>query len=140
MLELGARYITPYIMRRLVKALVNEHGLSRVKAAAALGISPSAVTRYLKGERGSQIDLRDRSDVEELISRLASRAASRPLSELELQLEVARIALYIMGKGYACPFHFRLEPSLGSTGCGVCRSLFGPSTPNSSPPAVEHQL
>ncbi|MEM4445646.1 MAG: helix-turn-helix domain-containing protein [Thermofilum sp.] len=140
MLELGARYITPYIMRRLVEALVNEHGLSRVKAAAALGISPSAVTRYLKGERGSQIDLRDRSDVEELISRLASRAASHPLSELELQLEVARIALYIMGKGYACPFHFRLEPSPRSTGCRVCLSLFGPNTPNSSPSAGEHQL
>jgi predicted transcriptional regulator len=57
-LELASRYVVPSVMRRLVEILVEEHGLSRVEVARRTGLSPAAVTRYLKGERGSALDVR----------------------------------------------------------------------------------
>lgn len=42
----------PFIRCRLTKCLVEEHRLSQKEAAEKLGVSPAAVSQYIKGKRG----------------------------------------------------------------------------------------
>jgi len=123
-LELASRYVVPSLLRMLAEELVEGRGLSRVEAARRLGVTPSAVTRYLKGERGALVDLSSRGDVRRAVRSLAERLASGSMSEYELQAELARIALYAMGRGYLCSFHSKLEPAVNPLECRVCSKLF----------------
>ncbi len=49
--ELSAKRILPAVRRELVRALVGR-GMKQNRVAEVLGITPAAVTQYLKGKRG----------------------------------------------------------------------------------------
>ncbi len=123
-LELASRYVVPSVMRRLVEILVEEHGLSRVEVARRTGLSPAAVTRYMKGERGRFLDVRGFEEVERRVRELAGEVASGGIIALELQTEIAGIAAHAMAKGYFCEYHAKLEPSFSPGTCSACHSLF----------------
>lgn len=125
-LELASRYVVPPLMRRLVEVLVEEHGLSRVEAARKTGLSPAAVTRYLKGERGRLLEVRGLEEVESRVKDLAGKVASGGVSVPELQAEIASLAIYAMAKGYFCRFHAKLDPRFGPESCSACRNLLRP--------------
>jgi len=123
-LDLASRYVVPPLMRRLVEVLVEEYGLSRVEVARKIGLSPAAVTRYLKGERGGLLTVKGLEEVESRVKDLAGRVASGGINVPELQAEVAGIAVYAMAKGYFCGFHAKLDPRFGPEFCSACRYLF----------------
>jgi predicted transcriptional regulator len=125
-LELASRYVVPSVMRRLVEVLVEEHGLSRVEVARRTGLSPAAVTRYLKGERGSALDVRGIGELDGMIRELAREVASGSVSAPRLQAKVAGVAAHAMAKGYFCGFHAELDPRFGPATCSACREVFRP--------------
>ena len=123
-LELASRYVVPSVMRRLVEILVEEYGLSRVEAARRTGLSPAAVTRYLKGERGATLYARGIEELDSRIRELAKEVVSGSVSAPRLQGKVAGIAAYAMAKGYFCRFHAELDPRFGPASCSACREVF----------------
>jgi predicted transcriptional regulator len=125
-LELASRYIVPAVTRRLVKVLVEEHAFSRAEVARRTGLSPAAVTRYLKGERGSMLDLGSLEDVESKVKKLAEKVALGRVSVPNLQAEIASIAAYAMAKGYFCELHAKLDSRFGSKSCSACQQVFRP--------------
>lgn len=123
-LELGYRYIIPSLRRRLVEILHQELKLGKIEVARKLGISPSAVSRYLNSERGAILDVsRVSPAVEEALRKLAEAVARGDLDHYAVEGELLRIALRAAASRSLCGYHskyFGVDPAR----CGICSRLF----------------
>lgn len=67
-LEVASRYVYPSLRRRLVGGILREKGLKQTEIASLLHITQSAVSRYLRMNRGGAlIDVSSFPDVDSLI-------------------------------------------------------------------------
>jgi len=66
-------FVLPAIRKELVRALVEEHGLTQREAARQLGLSDAAVSQYLSKKRG-RLEIKDKAFLAE-VSRSAKRIA-----------------------------------------------------------------
>ena len=122
-LELASRYVVPAVRRELAIKLIRR-GFTAIEVAKLLGVSPSLISRYLNGERGSYIDLRKYRDVEKQIELLADAVSRGLLGIYKISKEVDRIAMYVMARKYICSLHKKLDPSIDVTRCTICPDLY----------------
>lgn len=122
--EVASRYLYPSIRRRLVEVL-RERGLKQTEIAELLHITQSAVSRYLKMDRGAIMDLKDFPDVDGEVRALAERIIREMPGEYEIHSFIVKLSLEFLGKGYACTFHSRIDPEINPAECRVCIELFG---------------
>lgn len=121
--ELTYRYVVPSIRGMLTRELI-KRGVLESRAAELLGLSRSAVSRYLNAERGSTIDMVQFKDVLRLIEKLAEDITYNEFDEYEVQEEITRIAAYFMSKKHFCKFHRKIDPKIDAARCRICPSVF----------------
>ncbi|WP_048146785.1 transcriptional regulator [Pyrococcus abyssi] len=122
--EVASRYVYPSIRRRLVEIMRSEKGLKQLQIAELLHISQSAVSRYLRMNRGSIIDVSKFDDIDSEVRELAERIIKEKLSEYEIHKELMRITLDFLKKGYGCSFHARIDPEIDPNSCRICMEIF----------------
>ncbi|MEM2599699.1 MAG: transcriptional regulator [Thermoproteota archaeon] len=121
--ELTYRYVVPSVRRVLAGKLV-EKGMLRRKAAETLGLSRSAVSRYLNSERGMLITITGLKDMMNMIEKLAERITQEKIDEYMVQEEIAKIATYFMSKKYFCTTHKKINPKIDIVRCRICSKVF----------------
>ncbi|MCX8183431.1 MAG: transcriptional regulator [Crenarchaeota archaeon] len=121
--ELTYRYVVPSVRRVLAGKLV-EKGMFRKKAAEILGLSRSAVSRYLNSERGTLIKITEFKDVMRLVEKVAESIIQEKINEYKVQEEIAKIATYFMSKKYFCGTHKKINPKVDTVKCRICSKVF----------------
>jgi len=53
--EIVVWYVLPTIRKELAKVMVNDEKMPQKEAAKILGVSPAAISQYLKAKRGKEI-------------------------------------------------------------------------------------
>ena len=122
--EVASRYVYPSLRRRLVEHL-REKGLKQTEIAEFLHITQSAVSRYLKMDRGALIDVSKFREIDEDLKNLADEIAEFRPSEYDIHMRLIEIAVKMLGKGYVCSFHARIDPEVNPAECRACLELFG---------------
>ncbi|MET1159642.1 MAG: winged helix-turn-helix transcriptional regulator [Thermoprotei archaeon] len=125
--ELAARIVYPALRRSIVEYLWSL-GLSNREIARLLGITPSAVTRYIRRERGVLIDFTGLPWIKERIARLANKILSGEVTVLEVEEELTRLAARILASKTICKYHLKIDPSIDPAKCNVCPRVFGSIT------------
>jgi len=120
--ELGYRYIVPSIKRRLTEKLIGM-GLTQSEAARKLGLSVSAISRYLSMERGIWVDVASYSDLDNAINDLASAIRDNRIDFYDIQVSIHRIALYALGRKYMCKIHSKIDLSVDPDRCTICPKI-----------------
>ncbi|MEM4976469.1 MAG: transcriptional regulator, partial [Desulfurococcaceae archaeon] len=95
-----------------------------IEVSRKLNISPSLVTRYVKGDRGACLELSEYSDVEEMIEKLANDLLMSDMTKYNVQREVSRITMYVLSRKYVCSLHKVLERDVDLLQCNVCALIF----------------
>ena len=122
--DVASRYVYPALRRRLVEIL-KWKGLKQTEIAELLHITQSAVSRYLKEERGKTIDVSSFPDIDGKLKELAGWIIEEGPTEYEIHTELVKLSLEFLGKGYGCPFHVEIDPRIDPNECRVCLELFG---------------
>ncbi|NJE84599.1 ArsR family transcriptional regulator [Thermococcus sp. CX2] len=122
--EVASRYVYPSLRRRLVEIL-REKGLKQTQIAELLHITQSAVSRYLRMDRGALIDVAQFPDIDDDLKKLAEEIIRKRPTEYEIHSMLVQISLEMLGKGYVCSFHSQIDPELNPAQCRVCLELFG---------------
>ncbi|MCD6559653.1 transcriptional regulator [Thermococci archaeon] len=122
--EAAARYVYPALRRRLVEILY-ERGFTQTQIAELLHITQSAVSRYLKMNRGALIDVKKFIDVEEKLRDFANEIVKEKPDEYAIHARIVEITIEMLGKGYVCSFHSKVDPEIDPKKCRVCIELFG---------------
>jgi len=121
--EVASRYVYPALRRRLVEHL-REKGLKQTEIAELLHITQSAVSRYMREERGKLIDVSSFPDIDREVRKLAERIIAERPGEYEIHTELVKLSLEFLGKGYGCSFHAKVDPEIDPKECRVCIELF----------------
>lgn len=122
--EAVAKYVYPSLRRRLVEIL-REKGLSQIQIAELLYITQSAVSRYLRMNRGALIEVEKFPDIDEKLRGLADRIMKEKPDEYYIHGELIKITVEMLGKGYVCSFHSRVDPEIDPKKCRICIETFG---------------
>lgn len=121
--EIIYRYLLPSVKKSLAVELYNRK-IPKKEIAELLDLSPSTVTRYIKGERGHLIDIREFTDVMEYMTKLADNIAKTKLDKYLIYEEITKIALYVMSKKYLCRYHKEVDPEVDILKCNICTKVF----------------
>jgi len=62
--------------------------------------------------------------VREDIKVLAKKVVNKELDGYGVQAELIKLSLKILGKGYFCPYHKRLDKEVDVRKCRICTTLF----------------
>lgn len=98
--------------------------MSVVEIAKKLKMSPSAVSRYLRSERGTTVEVARFPDIEYELKKLARDLITQDLDWLAVETRLLRISLLAMSKKYLCGLHHELQPSIDPVNCRICPELF----------------
>ncbi|MFN3268716.1 MAG: transcriptional regulator, partial [Zestosphaera sp.] len=118
----------PSLKKRLAEIMSKELRMSEVEIARKLKITPSAVSRYLRGERGSAIEVSVITDINEELTKLARDLSTRDLDFLEIEARLLKITVRAMSKKYLCWFHQKIQQSIDPVSCRVCPEVFSQPT------------
>ncbi len=116
------RYILPTVRVLIARELVAVHGLSRVKAAEMMGLTPAAITQYLKNVRGeTAVKTVERSkEAIKAISEMASHIAKGDASAYEVLLDLCKVCQIMRSEGLLCEMHKSILPVLRTVEACQC--------------------
>lgn len=123
-LEIAYRYVLPSVRRRLIEIMYRDLGMNQVEIAGKLGITQSAVSKYVDGKRGTLIDLSKYADIDNELKELAKELTHHDVDEYYVQFRLVKIALAVLSKGYFCGYHVKLDDTVDPSKCGICEKLF----------------
>jgi hypothetical protein len=123
--DIASRVVYPALRRGLVENLLSI-GLSRGEISKLLNITPSAVTRYIKGERGVVIDLVEIPWVRESLNNLAMEIVREETPTLKIEEELVRLTVGVLANKELCNYHSKIDLSIDPLKCNICPSIFGP--------------
>jgi len=108
------RYLLPALRVLIARELIEKHGLSRVRAAEKMELTPAAITQYLKKVRGkTAVQLVESSDeAVKIISEMASDLAKGEASVYDVLQNLCKICQIMRSKGLLCEMHKEILPAL----------------------------
>lgn len=120
------QYILPALRVAICKELIKTYKMRRVEVAEKMGLTPAAITQYMKRVRGdaAYAAIERSSRVKELISDI-SRDIAEEMSPPDLILmKLCRICRAARDEGLICEAHMEMMPSL--RGIETCACSWGP--------------
>lgn len=96
--------VVPIIRKEFAKYLIENHNLNQRKVADKLGITESAVSRYLSGKRGA-LEITDDGILKEIkksASRIAAENGSTIIEETCRICKILKSHEFLDGINYAC--------------------------------------
>jgi len=115
--EIMTNYILPAVRAQIARELIEKHNFTQVSAANKLGMSQSAMSRYLALNRGSRTQLSD--EFVRSIRMVAEDLANRDSpSSLTIE-ETCRICISLRRSGDFCKLHRELDKEILDP-CDAC--------------------
>lgn len=117
--EVATKSVVPAMRALLAKELTDACGLKQEEAAALLGVTQTAVSKYAHKVRGNIFQLSS-DEITSSLRRTASLLANDSLSTTELALRMCGTCRLIRQKRLMCKLCSRDNPSFKPKECDVC--------------------
>ena len=104
--ELVVWHLLPAIRSELAKALKEEHILQK-DIAKYLGMTPPAVSFYISGKRGSDMELPEETILK--IKELAKRIIAEDMSPFDVMKSICPICMEARKKKILCDIHRKID-------------------------------
>ncbi len=125
--EIMTNYVLPAVRAHIARELIEKHGFSQVLAAEKLGLTQSAMSRYLASDRGGRTQLSD--EVVRSIGGIAKDLAGREsLSPLTVE-ETCRLCISMRRSGDFCRLHRDLDKGIPDS-CDACIRMLEGENPH----------
>ena len=108
------QYVLPALRVLIARELIQKHGLSRVRVAEKMELTPAAVTQYLKKVRGeTAVQLIESSDeAVKIISETANDLAKGDASVYDVLQNICKTCQIMRSEGLLCEMHKDILPAL----------------------------
>jgi len=120
--EVGVKTILPAVKAIMAREIVANHGLNEQQTAELLGLSQSAVSRYVNKERGNMLFTIENSDeILSLINQMITSLIKEPSNKSEVLRLFCETCKAIREKGFMCPQCQGEMPQEWAENCFFCR-------------------
>jgi uncharacterized protein len=118
--EVGVKTVLPAVKAIMARSILEKHGLNEKQTADLLGLSQSAVSRYVGRERGNLIAIED-TDVIALIDQMVTHLIKAPDNKTDLLKLFCQTCTAIREKGLMCTHCQKEMPQAWGEKCFFCR-------------------
>ena len=120
--EVAVKSVIPAIRAHIAKELSQTHKMKQTDIARTLGITQTAVSKYLGNVRGQAITLGDTKEINAMINQIASTIAAEKTSGPQLTQQLCEVCAVARRNGVMCPLCKRSDRTLNIKLCNVCKS------------------
>ncbi len=119
--EVGVKTVLPAVKAMMARSIVEKHGLNEKQTANLLGLSQSAVSRYVGRERGNLLNIETTPEIISLIDQMVTHIIKQPDDKTDFLKLFCQTCQTVREKGLMCP-NCRKEMSQGwAEKCQFCR-------------------
>ncbi|MCW3995543.1 MAG: hypothetical protein NWE98_05280 [Candidatus Bathyarchaeota archaeon] len=111
----------PAVKALMARALVQKHELNEKQTATLLGLSQSAVSRYIGRERGNLLEIEGTSEVKTLIDEMVVSLLNEPQNKDRILELFCKTCTTIREKGLMCPKCLEQMNAEWAEKCFFCR-------------------
>ena len=119
--EVGVKTVLPAVKAVMARQIVEKHGLNEQQAAELLGLSQSAVSRYISKERGNNLQIESSAEILALINQMVTTLIKEPTNRMEILDLFCQTCQAIRKKGLMCPACQKEMPQEWAEKCLFCR-------------------
>ena len=105
----------------MARSIIEKHGLNEKQTAVILGLSQSAVSRYVGRERGNQLLLDNSHEVLALIDKMVINILKKPNNKVEILKLFCQTCQAIREQGLMCNRCQKEMTGEWATTCFFCR-------------------
>ena len=118
---MGVKTVLPAVKAIMARSIVEKHGLNEKQTAELLGLSQSAVSRYVNKERGNLLAIENATEVLTLIDQMVTHLIKEPNNKTEILKLFCQTCKAIREKGLMCPHCQKEMPQKWAENCFFCR-------------------
>lgn len=115
--EIVSRYVLPAIRALIARRLIEQYGYTQLDTAKILGMTQSAMSRYIALERGGKIKVTKK--INKLINDIAKNIVKGNLSQEKLIKKLCYTCETFKKSGEFCKIHREFSPTIPKT-CKIC--------------------
>ena len=121
--EVGVRTVLPAVKALMARTIVEKHGMKEQQAADILGLSQSAVSRYVNKGRGNLLSIEKVPEVQKLIEEMTHFILNEPQKKQEILKLFCATCQTIRRKGLLCPLCKSKMNENWAESCTFCNSI-----------------
>ncbi len=121
--EVAVKSVVPSIRAIIAIELTKSHQMKQNDVAKILGITQTAVSKYICQVRGSVIKFDDSQEIRSMVQQVTGQIATKQISKQDLAVSLCEICQVVRRKGLMCELCSRTDPSLDIAACQTCKSL-----------------
>ncbi|UCB60361.1 MAG: hypothetical protein JSW72_09730 [Candidatus Bathyarchaeota archaeon] len=118
--EVAVKSVVPAIRALLARELTENYGMKQGDAADLLGITQTAVSKYIHRVRGSVLSIGGEKEVKTLIMKTAASLADGNFERPFLALQICTTCSIVRKKRLMCRLCKRTDPALDIEQCKLC--------------------
>ena len=118
--EVGVKTVLPAVKAIMARSIVEKHGLNEKQTADLLGVSQSAISRYVGRERGNIITIED-AEVLALIDQIVNHLIKLPDNKTGILKLFCQTCTIIREKGLMCTHCQKENSQAWAENCFFCR-------------------
>jgi predicted transcriptional regulator len=99
----GVRTVLPAVKAIMARTMVEKHDLNEKQAADLLGLSQSAVSRYVGRERGNRLEIENTTEVLTLVNQMVTSLIEEPGNKIKVLELFCKTCIIIRENGLMCP-------------------------------------
>jgi len=119
--EVAVKSVIPAIRAYVAKELTQTYDMKQTDVALILGITQTAVSKYLNNVRGQAIRIDHTEAIQNKMNKIASKIAERKVSGPQLMLEFCDVCKAVRQRGLMCQLCERSDPSQERKKCAICK-------------------
>jgi predicted transcriptional regulator len=119
--EVGVKTVLPAVKAIMARSIVEKHGFNEKQAADLLGLSQSAVSRYVGRERGNLIDIESTTEVLALIDQMVIHLIEQPDNKTGFLKLFCQTCHVVREKGLMCTYCQKEMPQSWAEKCLFCK-------------------
>ena len=119
--EVGVKTVLPAVKAMMARSIVEKHGLNEKQTATLLGLSQSAVSRYIAHERGNRLFLENSAEVVTMVDQMVLSILKQPENKAEFLRLFCQTCVAIREKGLMCDRCQKEMSQEWAQACFFCR-------------------
>jgi predicted transcriptional regulator len=118
--EVAVKSVIPAVKALMANELLEKQDLTQDRVAEILGISQSAVSKYMRKIRGYAVKVDDMAEIQPLVHKMTTLLRSGAYERKEFLKCFCRTCMVIRKTSIMCHFCQKTDPALNVEECGYC--------------------
>lgn len=119
--EVGVKTILPAVKAIMARSIVENHGFTEKQTANLLGLSQSAVSRYVSRDRGNLIEIGRSGQIAFLIDQMVLTLVKEPDKKKEVMDLFCQTCITVRKQGLLCNLCQKEMPKEWADTCTFCK-------------------